>query len=54
MSQVEKLFCSLDNNGRLDVSWASQVPLPKNLPASAGDTRDGFDPRVTEIPWRRV
>ena len=39
MSQVEKLFCNLDNNGRLDVSWASQVPLPKNLPASAGWTK---------------
>ena len=26
----------------------------KNLPASAGDIRDGFDPWVGKIPWRRA
>ena len=26
----------------------------KNPPANAGDIRDGFDPLVGKIPWRRV
>ena len=25
----------------------------KNLPINAGDIRDGFDPWVGKIPWRR-
>jgi len=25
----------------------------KNLPASAGDLRDRFDPSVGKVPWRR-
>ena len=25
----------------------------KNLPAKTGDIRDGFDPWVGKIPWRR-
>ena len=34
--------------------WASQVMLVvKNLPASAGDVRLGFDPLVGTVPWRR-
>ena len=33
---------------------ASQMVLMvKNLPASAGDMRHGFDPWVRKIPWRR-
>ena len=33
---------------------ASRVALVvKNLPASAGDMRSGFDPWVRKIPWRR-
>ena len=28
--------------------------MVKNLPANAGDLRDGFDPRVRKIPWRRA
>ena len=33
---------------------ASQAaPVVKNLPANRGDARDGFDPRVGKIPWRR-
>ena len=33
---------------------ASQVVLMvKNLPASAGDMRCGFDPWVGKIPWKR-
>ena len=36
------------------IYWASQVVLVvKNLPASAGDIRDMFDPWVGKIPWRR-
>ena len=35
--------------------WASQVVLVvKNMPANAGDVRDGFDPWVGMIPWRRA
>ena len=35
--------------------WASQVALVvKNPPASAGDSRDVFDPWVRKIPWRRA
>ena len=26
----------------------------KNQPANAGDIRDGFDPWVQKIPWRRA
>ena len=26
----------------------------KNLPASAGDMRRGFDPWVGKLPWRRA
>ena len=26
----------------------------KNLPAKAGDIRDGFNPCVEKIPWRRA
>ena len=34
---------------------ASQAALVvKNPPASAGDARDGFDPLVGKIPWRRA
>ena len=34
---------------------ALQVALVvKNPPANAGDIRDGFDPRVRKIPWRRA
>jgi len=29
------------------------VLMVKNLPASAGDMRHGFDPWVRKIPWRR-
>ena len=51
MSQVEKLFCSLDHNARLYVSWASQVVLPKNLPTRAGDVRDmGLIPGLERSP----
>ena len=25
----------------------------KNRPANAGDIRDGFDPWVDKVPWRR-
>jgi len=33
----------------------SQVVLVvKNPPANAGDIRDGFDPWVEKIPWRRA
>ena len=35
--------------------WVSQVaPVVKNLPASAGDMRRGFDPWAGMIPWRRA
>ena len=30
------------------------MPVVKNLPASAGDMRCGFDPWVRKIPWRRA
>ena len=34
--------------------WTSQMALEvKNLPANAGDARDGFDLWVRKIPWRR-
>ena len=34
---------------------ASQVvPVEKHPPASAGDMRQGFDPWVRKILWRRV
>ena len=34
--------------------WAPQVVLEvKNLPANAGDVREGFDPWVEKIPRRR-
>ena len=33
---------------------ASQVALVvKNLPTNSGDVRDGFDPWIGKIPWRR-
>ena len=35
--------------------WASQLALVvKNHPANAGDMRQGFDPWVRKILWRRV
>ena len=34
----------------LTVLWKLVV---KNLPASAGDKRPGFDPCIRQIPWRR-
>ena len=35
--------------------WAYQAALVvKNLPADAGNIRDGFDPGVGKIPWRRA
>ena len=35
--------------------WASQLALVvKNPPVSAGDMRQGFDPWVRKIPWRRA
>ena len=38
----------------LPAGSASQVALlVKNLPASAGDMRHGFDPWVSKLPWRR-
>ena len=34
---------------------ASQVVLVvKNLPATSGNVRDGFDPWVRKMPWRRA
>ena len=30
------------------------MPVVKNLPASVGDMRCGFDPWVRKIPWRRA
>ena len=30
------------------------VQVVKNLPANAGDIRDGFNPWVGKIPWRRA
>ena len=34
---------------------ASQAALVvKNLPANAGDMRQGFNPWVRKIPWRRA
>jgi len=39
----------------LGVPWASQVALVvKTLPASAGDMRLRFSPRVGKMPWRRA
>ena len=36
-------------------TWASQVvPVVENLPARAEDVRDGFDPWVKKIPWKRA
>ena len=39
----------------IECMWASQVVLVvKNLPTNAGDIKDGFDPWVGKIPWRRA
>ena len=35
-------------------TWGSQVALVvKNLPVNVGDKRQGLDPWVGKIPWRR-
>ena len=37
------------------LAWASQVVLVvKNPLASAGDIRNGFDPWIGKIPWRKA
>ena len=41
--------------GDIYIYIASQVALVvTNLPANAGDVRNGFDPWVGKIPWSRV
>ena len=30
------------------------VPVVKNLLANAGDIREGFNPWVGKVPWRRM
>ena len=41
--------------GTYGVIWAFQVVLVvKNLPPNAGDMRQGFNPYVGKIPWRRA
>ena len=43
------------NNCKYAGVKASQAALVvKSPPASAADTRRGFDPRVRMIPWRRA
>ena len=43
----------LSHKGSLKHLGASQVPLVKNLPANARDSRPGFEPWVRKISWRR-
>ena len=53
MIALNMLMCHLLT--ALTVCWASQVaPMVKKLPANAGDRRDGLDPWVKKIPWRRA
>ena len=35
-------------------TWEASQMVVKNLPASAGDMRHGFDLWVGKIPWRRT